>query len=395
MIRLLRDLPERDQRQLLAMFRPEEALAVDATDLWPTLASVLKTDALAVSASADLPGAMRDGLVDVAVSRLRVLDSADDLTDIEIALALTEFLLRVPAAVETNDDLRGKLEVFFKTRDPKLWATTIAETAAMEEGLLSAAADGRGTLYAKLLDGLSAGAGGLKQTTGNVPTRVRVLQGMAALGAGSVALAALTPAPVGLLAGALFMAGLGAGDDDAVVQPVADEADKARASRARKSKFVQNVVRISVFAIAAIGDAARARQVVLRYLRDLEFGFEELESGAIEVPAGSATVTVSFSNNAGRCVITLRSRLLSGAEAGDRDLVELLRLNNEIPLGRFGWDEEAAAVDVSYEILADTLDIDELGFALARISEIADASDDLLEEHFGKAMAEQTQGGVK
>jgi hypothetical protein len=94
-------------------------------------------------------------------------------------------------------------------------------------------------------------------------------------------------------------------------------------------------------------------------------------------------------------VITLRSRLLSRVEAGDRDLVELLRLNNEIPLGRFGWDEEAAAVDVSYEILADTLDIDELGFALARISEIADASDDLLEEHFGKAMAEQTQGGVK
>ena len=400
MIRLLRDLPETDQRRLLAMFRPEEVLAVDASDLWPTLVLAIKVDALFGDESDDLPGAMRDALVDVAVRRLQVIRSADNMTDIEIAMALTTFLLRVPAAVEADKNLREKMEVFFRTRDRQLWDTTIAKTAAMDANYKSARERVLGPKDGVLRGWLSDVPGDPDGTDaeGNVPQRVRLLQRTAATGVGAETLSAFTPAPVALLAGALFMAGLGAARGGDVVGPVTSEADKARSARARKSKFVQNVVKLSVFAIASIGDSHRARAVVLRYLRELGFEFDELPDRTIEVPAGSATVVITLTGdeveeNADRCLVSLESRLLEGVTATEGDLLELARRNHTLPLGRLAWNAEAGAVDVSYQLLGDTLDIDELGFALARISEIADKHDDELRALFRIAGEDKPQGG--
>jgi hypothetical protein len=401
-IRLLRDLPENDQRLVLAMFRPEEALAVDASDLWPTLVMAIKVDALFGGESDDLPGAMRDALVDVAVRRLQVIRSADNMTDIEIAMALTTFLLRVPAAVEADENLREKMEVFFRTRDRRLLDSTIADTAAMDAEYKSARERVLGPRDGVLRGGLSDLPSDLEgvDAEGNVPQRVRLLQRTAATGVGAGTLRAFAPAPVALLAGALFMAGLGATRGGGVVGPVTSEADKARSARARKSKFVQNVVKLSVFAIASIGDSHRARVVVLRYLRELGFEFEEIPDGPIKVPAGSATVEITLTGreveaNAGRCLVLLESRLLElkNVTATEDVLVELARRNHKLPLGRLSWNAKAAAVDVSYQLLGDTLDIDELGFALARISEIADQHDDELRELFGIAVEDNQQGG--
>ena len=400
MIRLLRDLPELDQRRLLSEFRPDQALSVDASALWPALVSAIKVDALFGDESDDLPGAMRSALVEVAVKRLQVLESADNMTDVEIAMALTTFLLRVPAVVETDEDLRGKLEVFFRTRDSKLWDSTIADTAAMDDRYKSARESARAAA-------LGLGWSWLRQAPdqsqrsnadGNVPSRVRLLQRTATTGAGTAAMVAFTPGPVALLAGSLYMAGLGAARGDQVVAPVASEAEKARAARARKSKFVQNVVKLSVVALASVGDPKRARAVVTRYLTELEFKFDERPDGTIEVPAGSATIVIKLSGseaeaNAGRCLVSLESRLLEGVTATKGDLLQLARRNHMLPLGRLAWNAEAGAVDVSYQLLGDTLDIDELGFALAQISEIADKHDDELRELFRIAGEDKQQGG--
>jgi hypothetical protein len=396
MIRLLRDLPELDQRRLLSDFRPDQALSVDASEIWPALVSAIKVDALFGDESDDLPGAMRSALVEVAVKRLQVLESADNMTDVEIAMALTTFLLRVPAVVETDEDLRSKLEVFFRTRDSKLWDSTIADTAAMDNRYKSARAAALGLGWSWLRQAPDQSQG--SNADENVPSRVRLLQRTVTTGAGTAAMAAFSPGPVALLAGSLYMAGIGAARGDKVVAPVASEAEKARAARARKSKFVQNVVKLSVVALASVGDPNRARAVVTRYLAELKFRFDERLDGTIEVPAGSATVVIKLSGseaeaNAGRCLVSLESRLLEGVTATEGDLLELARRNHKLPLGRLAWNAEAGAVDVSYQLLGDTLDIDELGFALARISEIADKHDDELRELFRIAGEENQQGG--
>ncbi len=378
MIRLLRDLPESSQRELLVMFRPEAALT-NRDGLWTVLVDVIKEDVLQVRPTDDLPLALRRRLVEVAVERFKIVDSADELTDIEIALALADFLLTARGSVKKISELWADVETFFRTMPASAKAEALDESALNKEQITEASKETGGSLYDELSAQIESEAGRHQSAPGgdDVPPGVRMMQRLTTSGGGVAALAALSPAALGLFAGSAFMAGL-VMNEQGIGRDSTDDESKDRARRARSSKLVQNVVRLSVFAVASIGDEERTRNAVTRYLTALGYEFTELNGGQISVTAGSATVLISVARESGRSIVVIRSRLDRGISPSSIDFADLLQLNGEQRLGKFSWDPDDEAVDVAYELLGDALDIDELGFALSRVADIADGSGRIL-----------------
>ncbi len=414
MIRLIRDLPSAEKREWLAIFKPEVLAApLPDDELWPTLVGVLKEDVLKVKPEADLPGALRRRLVEVAEEKLGIVESTDEMADMEIALAIVDFVLRVAQAASDDEELRAQLAVFFQTRPESLDKTTKVLVGAREK-LESAAEKGGGSFYERVVAGAEdASWDEFTRDAGKVSPRVRLLQRTAATADGASALGAKSAisGAGSLIAGSVWMGavpavavvGIGGllalqkkrnrdvaatlGEQSPVAGATAAEAsdaEKTRLVRSRNSKMVQNVVRLCFLTVGQVGNAQRARIVVLRYLKELGYQFQEVEDGQIDLTAGSAKVSINFGEDDGRSLISISARVHNGPETLDeKALAQLLKLNRRVRLGRFAWDSESPGIDVNYQLLGDTLDIDELGFALVKVGQLADTADDEL----AKAMA--------
>ncbi len=422
MIRLIRDLPSTEKREWLALFKPEVLAApLPDDELWPTLVSVLKGDVLKVKPEADLPGALRRRLVEVAEEKLEIVESTDEMADMEIALAIVDFVLRVAVAARGDEELRAQLGVFFQTR-PQSLDQTAGILVDAQEAIESAAEQGGGSFYNRVVAGVeNASWDEFARDAGKVSPRVRLLQRTGATVAGASALgsAGAISGSGSLMAGSVWMSGgavalfsplalavLGAGagagllalqkkrkrdvaatpDEQSRVEGAiaaeASGAERTRLVRSRNSKMVQNVVRLCFMTVGQAGNAERARIVVLRYLEELGYQFQESEDGSIDLTAGSAKLSINFGEIDGRSLISISAHV-HDETPGEEILAQLRKLNRTVALGRFAWDSESPGIDVNYQLLGDTLDIDELGFALVKVGQLADTADDEL----AKAMA--------
>lgn len=122
----------------------------------------------------------------------------------------------------------------------------------------------------------------------------------------------------------------------------------------------------------------RTRELVETHLRDLGATWRALDDGTIAVPAGSSTVIIDIEELGGRCIVLLSAEVVTDVDLTDKVRDGLLRANAGLRFGKFAWLGSDRVITVDYELLGDTLDRDELGFALERVSEIADNSDDEL-----------------
>ena len=375
MIRALREMPEGQLRTLAARLAkpgyqdgslksPEALSALSGDELWSRVAKVIKTDGLNEKESIDLGLALRKRLIEVADERFKILGpgESDTMTDLEIAAAITDFVLDARELIRVDEDLEAEVNTFFRTR-PK----------GEKDLVMNAAIQTRKELQ---------DAGEQRHSADDPAKRTRPRSTSVQVAAGTAAVAALSAAagPLGLLGGSLFMAGV-----TAKKGKIARSKDNVepRGNRARHSRLIQNVIRLSATAVASMGDVEKTRGTVQSHLKKLGYDVELLAGGETAVTEGSVKVVIKVVEDEGRSIVRLRSKLLHGGNPTDDQLAELLKQNAEQTFGRFAWGEADKSVVVDYELLGDTLDLDELGFSLARLAKFADDTDETLLARFG------------
>lgn len=74
---------------------------------------------------------------------------------------------------------------------------------------------------------------------------------------------------------------------------------------------------------------------------------------------------------------------MTEVEPNGEQLAQLLAINSDLLFGKFTWLPERKSVNLSYEMLGDSLDKDELATALGVVGRLADEWDEPLREVLG------------
>lgn len=270
MIEFIRDLEPDQQRELIGLLDPLcPVQGLGDTELQESLIGVLR-GSLDVPENGDLPEYLRRRLVEVSLGHFELFETADRLTDFELAEALADFALSAAAQLPTNADLRADFDTFTRTksrREQERWrddikrANDLLEASRVGRSAKSKSDQERNRIATAVLADLSSIALRTQQPASSKrpPSKAAVASGMAGGAAAGSAFAALTGAtataamgsvvalPLGAIAGGLYMAGRGRKS----LERVATDDRLHRTRRARRSKLVQNVVVISVYLVAS------------------------------------------------------------------------------------------------------------------------------------------------
>jgi hypothetical protein len=110
-------------------------------------------------------------------------------------------------------------------------------------------------------------------------------------------------------------------------------------------------------------------------------------TGVVTIPYGSAEIRVETRVAAGQSIVSVTADVLS--EIGTDEQLELpvLRAMNErnrsAPFGRFSYDLERGTIVAEYEILAGSMQDEELMNAVTAVARLADDHDDVLQSELG------------
>ena len=237
MLTELKNLPLNSKIRLIGEFEPKVALdlissgdAPGETEVWNALATTLKASCLQASASDDLAQALRNRLRQAATEEpMCIVESSDTdgMTELDLAYALVDYVLVMSGRIEEDDP-------FFRTK-------TADEKRAPHEVREA---------YEKVRDAFSGEFYEpdfvMDSDFEMDPDALKRVAGTAAI---APALAAIALGPIGAVAGAAFMAGMAGMAGKRAAKKSAQETP--RASRARKSKLFQNLVKLSLFMVAA------------------------------------------------------------------------------------------------------------------------------------------------
>lgn len=269
MIAVIRALPAAEQRDLIALLDPARRLdSVPDDDLFPTLLVVLRR-AFQAPEDADLPLYLRRRLVEVVGDSFQFIDDTSTRTDIELATALVEFALVASAEIEESEDLRRQFETFFRTKrreERDKMIDQVARLAQLMRGAKPRAVEpdddqlkGGAAVADALLSGLSAASTRPKRTpkaasarTDSAPRLAAVMSGSAAAGLSAAAVGSTMALPLSVVAGGVYMAGLGMRKRKLQRVSSAPDEKATRERRARRSRLVQNVVTLSAFVVAYV-----------------------------------------------------------------------------------------------------------------------------------------------
>jgi len=271
-------------RQLIRVLDPRFSLdEVSDEELAAELIDVLKRE-LDARKGEDLGQLIRRRLVEVTVGEFGLVETADLRSDLELATLLADFVLEEAGDAEG----RAEFETFLRTKPRKerldwLMASQRARALASDQAFDRAQArqkaeslqagdtsghEATATAILADLDELvkpktgarkaaaeaaaaaSAGGGALAAGGGHLAGTTSG----AALGATGLAGAGAVAMPLAALAGGLYMAGKSRRQ---LTESAMKDAVKTRANRARRSRIVQNVVALSVFAVASAAADAR------------------------------------------------------------------------------------------------------------------------------------------
>jgi len=130
----------------------------------------------------------------------------------------------------------------------------------------------------------------------------------------------------------------------------------------------------------------RCYHAVAKFGRELfgEITFRPLEDdSAFEMNYGSSTIQI-FVVPVGqyRSVVRIVSVLITDIEISEGLCRYLLELNSELPFGGFSLDEDGD-ICISYTLVGQTLDKDEIAASVTNICEIADKYDDVIRDNYG------------
>jgi hypothetical protein len=129
--------------------------------------------------------------------------------------------------------------------------------------------------------------------------------------------------------------------------------------------------------------------------RGISYG--ALAADELIVHHGSADVVVSFSSSGGRSVISVSADVLSHCEIAPHEQLRALRSlndrNRSLSFGKFLLNMEAGTIALRYELLADSLQDEELLNALASVARAADDHDDVLQAELGTGLRASDRSG--
>jgi hypothetical protein len=270
MIEALRQLDAARQRQLIRLLEPRAELDdVGDAELWGELLRTLR-HVLEVPDKDDLPEYMRRRLVDVTRRQFRLLDGheSDALSDIELAQLLVDFVLDAAATLAEDDERRLEFETFLRTKDRTdrtRWLVQSDRFAALmaDRAFDRVAAQRRADellqeerAHQKTAKAIVADLAAATQTKRKRRRTEGAAAGaaagsalshfVAATAVGGVAVAPAVAVPLAAVAGGLYMSGRGQRE---LVKVAEEEAPRAKANRARRSRLVQSVVALSAFMV--------------------------------------------------------------------------------------------------------------------------------------------------
>src|SRR4051812_4386998 len=122
-------------------------------------------------------------------------------------------------------------------------------------------------------------------------------------------------------------------------------------------------------------------------LAERDVRYERRAGPMFAIPYGSAEIVVEFDNLAGGNVIRVSAVVLDelelapGAEKGALRAVN--DRNRSLRFGKFVLHEDARAISLEYDLLADFLQPEELMNAVSAVAQMADEHDDLLGSELG------------
>jgi hypothetical protein len=271
MIKALRELDTPRQRQLIRLLEPRAELEdIDDADVLSELLRTLRR-VLEVPEKDDLPEYLRRRLVEVTRRQFRLLGGheSDAFSDMELAQLLVDFVLDAAATLAEDDERRLEFETFLRTKDRTdrtRWLVHSDRLAALtaDRAFDRAAAERRAeellqeqSAHQKTAKAIVADLAAVTRTKSKRRRAQREVQGVAvgsalsqvvaATAVGGVAVAPAVAIPLAAVAGGLYMSGRGQRE---LIKVAEEEAPRAKANRARRSRLVQSVVALSAFMVA-------------------------------------------------------------------------------------------------------------------------------------------------